>query len=297
LVFRERASSSLIVSYIDFILNLVALLVWLSWRSRRIDPLLRTSPATLIGTLKRTDARRFSGWQLCAGLLLLLVVRAWFYWLIGAPVNWTPKLSLGLVSLAFRSDSLVLALLYSSFSFARFLVVFYFWLVVLVVINRRALEADAVQKLLRLHIGRISRWPAVIQILLPLLFVIALWAAIYPLLVHIALLTRITSFARLLLQGFLVGLGLFSSLKYLLPPLLLLHLVCSYVYLGNHPVWEFVSVTAQNLLAPLRKIPLRFARFDLTPLAGLVLILLALQWLPSFLIGKMAQWKLSAWPQ
>src|SRR5215475_14542946 len=101
------------MSYIDFILNLVALLVWLSWRSRKVDPLLRTSPATLIGTLKRTDAGRISGWQLGGGLALLLVARAWFYWLIGAPVNWTPKLNLGVISLAFRSDSFVLALLYS----------------------------------------------------------------------------------------------------------------------------------------------------------------------------------------
>jgi len=285
------------MSYIDFILNLVALLLWLSWRSRRIDPLLRTSPATLIGTLKRADARGITGWGLWAGLVLLLVVRGWFYWLIGAPVNWTPKLSLGLVSLAFRSDSLVLALLYSCLSFARFLIVFYFWLLVLVVINHRVLEADAVQKLLRLHIGRSARWPVVVQVLLPVLFVTALWAAVYPLLVHIGLLTRATSFGRLLLQGLLVGLGLFSSLKYLLPQLLLLHLVCSYVYLGNHPFWEFVSITAQNLLAPLRKIPLRFAKFDLTPFAGLALILFLLQWFPSFLIGKMAQWKLSAWPQ
>jgi uncharacterized protein YggT (Ycf19 family) len=62
-------------------------------------------------------------------------------------------------------------------------------------------------------------------------------------------------------------------------------------------VWDFVSTTANNLLAPLRKIPLRFSRLDLTPLVGLALILFILQWLPGFLIGKMAQWKLSAWPQ
>jgi uncharacterized protein YggT (Ycf19 family) len=285
------------MSYIDFILDLVALLVWLSWRAHRVDPLLRTSPATLIGTLKRTDAGRISGWQLGAALALLLVARAWFYWLIGAPVNWTPKLNLGVISLAFRSDSFVLALLYSCLSFARFLIVFYFWLLALAAINHRVLEPDAIQKLLRLHIGRSARWPWAVQILVPVLLVTALWAACYPLLVHTGLLTRVTSFARLLSQGFLVGIGLLFSLKYLLPPLLLLHLVCSYVYLGNHPFWEFVSATAQNLFAPLRKIPLRFSRFDLTPLAGLILILLALQWLPGFLMGKMAQWKLSPWQQ
>jgi uncharacterized protein YggT (Ycf19 family) len=285
------------MAYIDFILNLVALLLWLSWCSRQVDPLIRTSPATLIGTLKRTEAHGLKGWQLCGSLTLFLLARAWFYWLIGAPVDWTPKLGLGLVALAFRSDSFLLALLYSSLGFVRFLIVFYFWLLVLTAINHRVLEPDPIQKLLRLHLGRSAGWPWLGQVLLPLLSVTALWVAAYPLLAHVGIINRVSSFGRLLSQGFLVGLGLLLSLKYLLPEFLLLHLVSSYVYLGSHPIWEFASTTALNLLAPLRRIPLRFSKLDFTPLAGLVLILFALQWLPSFVIAEMAKHSLSPWPQ
>src|SRR6266404_4928565 len=138
---------------IDFILNLTALLLWLNWRSRQFDPLVATSPVTLIGTLKRTESRRLSGWPWWGGLLLVLTARGLFYWFIGAPVDWTPKLGLGLISLPFRSDLLRLAFLYSFLSFARLLVVFYFWLLIVAAVNRQVIEPDPLQKLLRLHLG------------------------------------------------------------------------------------------------------------------------------------------------
>jgi len=51
------------------------------------------------------------------------------------------------------------------------------------------------------------------------------------------------------------------------------------------------------LLKPLRGMPLRVARLDLAPIIGVILVLLALQWLPNFIVGKMAEWKMSPWPQ
>ena len=61
---------------IDLILNLAGVLIWLSWRSVRFDPLVKTKPATLVGTLRRAEPRRMKGWQLLAGLGALLVLRA-----------------------------------------------------------------------------------------------------------------------------------------------------------------------------------------------------------------------------
>jgi uncharacterized protein YggT (Ycf19 family) len=77
----------------------------------------------------------------------------------------------------------------------------------------------------------------------------------------------------------------------------LLHLIASYVYLGTSPMWDFVGVTASNLLAPLRWLPLRLARFDFAPLAGVILILLFLHWLPNLILGRMAENNVSPWPQ
>ena len=41
---------------VDFILNLVALLLWFNWRTARFDPLAGSTPATLAGTLRRALA-------------------------------------------------------------------------------------------------------------------------------------------------------------------------------------------------------------------------------------------------
>lgn len=285
------------MALIDLVLNLAALLLWLNWRARRFDVLVRATPTTLAGTLKRTETHHVKGWHLGVSLVLLLAGRALFYWIIGAPVDWTPKLDIGLISLAFRSDLLLFDLLYSVLSFLRLLIVFYFWLLAVSAINRAVVEPDPLQKLVRLHLGRAARWPWLVQLLLPLAVVTALWMIMSPFLAQLGLITRVHSLARLSYQGALVGLGLLLSLKYLIPVFLLLYVITSYVFLGNSPVWEFISTTARNLLKPLRRLPLRVARLDLAPVVGTILVLLALQWLPNFIVVKMAQWKISPWPQ
>ena len=281
---------------IDFLLNVAGVLLFLSWRSVRFDPLIKATPVTLIGTLKRTEPRRIKGWQLAPGLLCLIVLRAWLYEFIGAPADWTPRLNLELVVLAFRGDVFSTVLLFSCLSFVRAIVVFYFWLLVLALINRSRTEPDPILKLVRLHLGRAVRWPWPLQLLIPVLVVIALWLAVYPLLVRLGLMAAAKSTGHLFEQGVLVALGLPLSLKYVLPGLLLLHLVSSYVYLGSNPVWEFVSATAANLTAPLRRLPLRWAKLDLAPVLGVILILGTLQWLPNLILSRLAASNLSVWP-
>ena len=72
-----------------------------------------------------------------------------------------------------------------------------------------------------------------------------------------------------------VGLGSYLSWKYLIGGLLALHLVSSYVYLGNQPFWHFVAPTGRNLLRPLRRVPLRLGKVDFAPLVGIALVFLA----------------------
>jgi hypothetical protein len=286
---------------IDFLLNLAALLLWLNWRSLRFDPLERSTPATLVGTLKRAEPGRWKGWQLLFGLGFLLALRPVLYRDVGSAAGWTPKLNLGVVALAFRSDSFPSAVslrttaLYSFLSFGRLLLVFYFWLLILGLINRKTVEPDAIQRILRQHLGRIARWPWPVQLLLPLLLAAALWVALHPLLVSMEVLTRARSLLHLVEQGLLVGAGLFFTLKYLLPVFLLLHLLVSYVYLGTNPFWDFVSTTAGNLLRPLRAV--RYGKLDFAPLVGVLLVLALLHWLPNFLLRKLLEKNLTLWPQ
>jgi uncharacterized protein YggT (Ycf19 family) len=282
---------------IDFILNLAALLLWLAWRSLRFDPLVKTSAASLSGTLRRTEPARFKRWRLPTALALLLLGRAVLYWQIAPAVNWTAKLDLVVVALAFRCDVFGAAALYSLLAFGRVLLIFYVWLVVLVIINHRTPDSDPTQRMLRLHLGRLANWPRPIQLLVPLLSVAGLWLAFHPLLAQAGITNRSRSYAHLLEQGLLIGGGFYLSLKYLLPALLLLNLVASYVYLGSSPFWDFVATTAQNLLAPFRRLPLRFAKFDFAPLVVAALILLLLHALPNFILHELSKQHLTLWPQ
>ena len=142
---------------------------------------------------------------------------------------------------------------------------------------------------------RAGRW--LLQLLLPLLLVTGLWIALHPLLVQLEITSRVRSNAHLVEQGLLIGIALYLTLQYLLPVFLLLHLVASYVYLGSNPLWDFVGATARNLLAPLRWLPLRIARFDFAPLVGVLLILFLLHWLPNLILGELAENNVSLWPQ
>jgi uncharacterized protein YggT (Ycf19 family) len=291
------------MSLIDLILNLAGLLLWFNWRSSRFDPLARSSAATLAGTLKRAEPRR-RGWRFLAGLGGLLLLRALLYWQIGGAAGWTPRLDLTWVVLAFRCDHLAVrgdvlgsALLYSALSFARLLAVFYFWLLALVVINRKGAETDPLQKLLRSHLGPVARWPWWLQSLLPLVLAAGLWAALHPVLVSLGVTGPAQSRTHLLEQGLLVGAGIYLSLKYLLPVFLLLHLIASYVYLGHNPLLDFVSLTSHNILAPIRRLPLRCAMVDFAPLAGAVLIFLLLHVLPVHVLPWLEKhYHLKPWP-
>src|SRR4029077_13619829 len=120
------------------------------------------------------EPRRWKGWQLLAGLVLLLALRPVLYRGVGSAAGWTPRLDLGVVALAFRSDSFPAGIslrttaLYSVLSFGRLRLVFYFWLLIVGLINRGTAEPDPIQKVVRLHLGRIARWPWPLQLLLPI---------------------------------------------------------------------------------------------------------------------------------
>ena len=282
---------------IDFILNVAALLLWMNWRSLYFDPLVRRTPVTLVGTLRPADPRRLRGWQLLIGVVLIVVLRGALYWMIASPAGWTPKLNLGLVVPAFRNDWFTSILLYSVLSLVRLSLIFYFWLMVLAVVNQSAGEVDPIQKLLRLHLGRLARWRWPWQLLLFPAVVLVLWLALAPLLVRLEVLNRAHSGWHLVAQGSLVAGTLLFTLKFLLPVILLLHLVNSYVYFGANPLWDFISTTAGNLLMPLRRLPLRLARFDFAPILEAGLILYLLHWAPRQILVVLARHNLTAWPQ
>ena len=285
------------MSSIDLLLNIASVLLWLNWRSFAFDPLLKSSPATLVGTLKRAEPYRLKRWQVLASLGLLLFLRAVLYWQLGTAADWTPKIDLALVVLPFRINFFESALLYSLVSFARALAVLYFWFLALAFVNRDMAESEPLHKLVRLQLGRVARLPRLAQFFLPVVLVTLAWISIHPFLVHAGVITSAQSWTHLFGQGLLVSAALYLSLKYLFPMCLLIHLIISYVYVGRSPVWDYVSATSQKLLSPLRGLPLRFARIDFGPVIAAVIILVLLDALPKYLLLRATQSGSHVWPQ
>jgi uncharacterized protein YggT (Ycf19 family) len=285
---------------IDFILNVAGLLLWLNWRSVRLDPFTRGVPATLAGTVRRAEPMRLKRWHFLAALGILLFVRALLYRAIGPAVNWTPRLNLVLVHLAFpivRGHSFLSILSFSVLSFVQLLIVFYLWLLIIAMANRRESNPDPLQKLVLVQLGRLARWPLPVQLLVPVLVVAGLWMAFHPLLVYIGVTPHVRSNGVLFAQGCTASLILYWTVRYLLIALLTVHLVIIYVYLGANPVWEFINTTSKNLLSPLRILPLRFGRIDLAPILGIILVVLLLYVLPDLILGKLDEHHLTFWPQ
>lgn len=263
---------------IDFILNLAGLLLWLSWCSAGFDSPVRT-PATLAGTLRKADPAGPRRWRFLAFLLGLLWFRAWIYGVIGPAVNWTPSLDLGFITLSFRGDHPRIMLLFSLLSFGLALGVFYLWLLLLSLLNRRVPDTDPLQKLVRLHLGWVEGWPIPLKALLPFLLGGLLWLALHPLLSLMSIIPAARSPEQLLEQAAFLGVAAYLAWKYLIVSILFLHLLNSYVFLGHHPVWNFVNATARSLLLPLRWVPLRLGPIDFSPLVGIALV---------FLVGEAA---------
>jgi hypothetical protein len=60
---------------VDFILNLAGLLLWLNWRSNRFDPLMKRTPATLMGTLRPASTQKSRRWKFLVFIVVLVGVR------------------------------------------------------------------------------------------------------------------------------------------------------------------------------------------------------------------------------
>jgi uncharacterized protein YggT (Ycf19 family) len=259
---------------IDFILNVAALMLWMRSRSIMQDRS-RSRSGTLLSTLVKTGSRNPAGWIFLGGLVLLLALRAVFYWHMGSASDWIATLQMGAVVIPFRSDDASRMLLFSFLSFARMLVGFYAWLLLLSAVNRRLPDSDPLQKWVRLHLGRIDRWPAVVKLALPLLIGSGIWAALNPGFILLGLLPPPLSNLHLAQQALVIGADAYFAWESLIIVLMVIHTINSCVFLGNSSTWSFFHASAENLLKPIRWIPLRFGKLDLAPIAAIGLVLAA----------------------
>jgi uncharacterized protein YggT (Ycf19 family) len=256
---------------VDFILNLAALLVWVSWRQAGFKPAIPQG-ISLAGTLKPAGAPG-SRWRLLAGLAALLFIRAIFYWESGPATQWTAGLGAGPIILHFRSDLFHRMLLYSLLSFGQFLGLLYVWLLLLSAVNHRMPEATPHHRWVRLHLGRVDGWPVWLKLLLPFAGALAVWSALSPLFIHLGLLPPAESTAAWTQRGAIVSAAVYLTWRYLIATLLLLDLLGTHVYFGQSKIWDYFHETARKLLRPLQWLPIRLGRLDFRPLAGIIVVL------------------------
>jgi uncharacterized protein YggT (Ycf19 family) len=262
---------------VDFILNLAGLLLWLNWRSIRFDPLVKRTPATLMGTLRPAEPKKFRRWHWLAVIAGLLAARALIYWQIGASMSpvWSGKLDLGTVVLSIPCHGnwagLGRMLLFSFLSFGLMLGIFYAWLLLLSLLA----GPEPFHRLVRIPLGRVDAWPRWTKLLLPLVVTATAWCALSWLLGWLQIFPPPVSMGHRLEQSLVIALGGYLVWKFPAGALLVLHLLSSYIYFGKHPFWKYVNATAQTLLQPLRKIPLQLGRVDFAPVLAVAMLFFA----------------------
>jgi uncharacterized protein YggT (Ycf19 family) len=258
---------------VDFILNLAGLLLWLNWRSNRFDPLVKRLPATLMGTLRPATPKTLRRWHLPAFIGAFLLLRALIYWWIGRETNWSGKLNLGVTVLWFSSGShwsgFCHMVVFSFFSFGLVLGIFYVWLLMLSLLAGPL----PMHGLVTIPLGRVDRWPRWAKIILPFFATAAAWWLAGWLLERMQILPPEAPAGRFK-HALILGAASYLLWKFPLGAILLLHLLNSYIYFGKQPFWNYVSATAQTLLRPLKKIPLRVGRVDFAPVLALVILFL-----------------------
>jgi len=265
------------MNWVDFILNIAGLLLWLNWRASKADPLGKRTPATLIGTLRSAAPQKIRRWDVPVVLAALIFLRAVLYWLIGPGLGWsTGILNLGVTAPSFRSNRFVHMLLFSLLSFVLALGIFYSCLLLFSLLK----GPKPVHEFVRLQLGRIDGWPRGAKLLLPLVVTVLCWWLVSWLLVWLQIIPR-PSPAWRIEESFIIASQGYLLWQFPIAAILALHLLNSYIYFGRHPVWKYVEATAQTLLRPLKGIYLRIGKIDFAPVAGIVLV---------FLIARLAGW-------
>jgi hypothetical protein len=258
------------MNLIDWILNLAGLFLWIDWRSGSISKRPR-SILSLASAVRPAESRIRAEFGSLAVLVFLLAVRPCFYYSIGSKLDWTPQLELFAISLPWRSDLLSRMYLYSTITFLLTLGFFYSAMLLLSVINRKMPDTEVMQRFVRLQLGWIERIPWPIKVALPSLVAGLVWAAGLPLLAAIDLLPAVPESGTIWGEVLAFALAALLTWKWLLIAIFLLHLLNMYVYLGTHPVWPYISATAQKLLKPISF--LSFAKVDPAPLFGIAAVL------------------------
>jgi hypothetical protein len=270
------------MNWVDLILNIAGLLLWLNWRAGKADPLGKRTPATLIGTLRSAAPQKMRRWDVPVVLAALIFLRAVLYWLIGSALRWVAELNLGVIRIPFRADEFgrlwfLRILLFSFLSFLLTLGIFYSCLLLLSLLK----GPKPVHDFVRMQLGRLDAWTPAVKWLLPLVVTTAGWWLTSWLLAWLQIIPQLSPAWRIE-SALIIATQSYLLWQFPIAAILVLHLLNSYIYFGRHPVWNYVDETARTLLKLLKGIPfLRIGKVDFAPVVGIALV---------FLIAQLADW-------
>jgi hypothetical protein len=252
--------------WVDLILDLVALLLWLLMLRAGVRMATRSGgPGPRLAWWQRLWLARRYQLMILAALAALLAGRGWLYWRLGPALGWVPYVDLGAVALVFNVRALPPMWLYSGLSFGVTVSIYYLWLIFLSVINRKLPDTESLQSTIRRQLGWFQRFPLILKVLLPFVAVFVLWYLGHDFLTQAGLMPRAVSELQVVQRGLILAAGIVLAWKYLILGLLALHWVGTYLYVGSYAVLGFAHATARALLWPIGFLPLTFGRLDFAP--------------------------------
>ena len=160
--------------------------------------------------------------------------------------------------------------MFSFLSFALALGVFYSWLLLLSILEGQGRFTT----LCECNLAGLTARPRGVKWILPFAVTAVSWWLASWLLAWLQIIPQPVSEARRLEESLLITPQSYLIWKFPVAALLALHLLNSYIYFGRQPVWNYADATAQTLLSPLKKIPLRVGKVDFAPLVGMAVVFL-----------------------
>lgn len=269
------------MNLIDWILNLAGLFLWIDWRTGRAAQ----RPAKVISlasALRETGRRRSKGWSSLAGLVGLLLLRPFVYRSLGSSLEWTPVMDVLALSLPFRSDLIDRMFVYSTLSFCLTLGSFYSILLFLSAPPSKAPESEVLRRFLRAQLSFLDKLPWFAKMLLPFAGVALFWSGLVPALTRFGIMPAVPRPSILWAQAGIIALASVILWSWFFVILFLLQCVNTYVYLGAHPFWTFVSEVSAGFLKPLSF--LRWGKFDASPFAAIILLVAAAELLRPWVV-------------
>lgn len=255
--------------WLDWMTDLVGLMLWLSWRGFGAQPASARPALTLVSNLRHAGgggSRR--GTLALPALGVLLLARAALHHTLSPNFADAVPWSMGAVTIAFRSDLWWRILSHSFLSWAALVLKAHVCFAFLVVLRRPDADSDPITQSLKAELGPAARWPWGLSMVPFLAGLGVLWLAASPVLVGAGLVPARVSTSHALQQAVVVALGGLGSLKWPLVLLCLMRFLLDHVYLGAMPVWDYLHVTGGRLSGWLAVLPLRWGRIDLAPLVA-----------------------------